>query len=569
MIDDDDESESVVDGIPTTPTTCSASGSSGLFHHINWKALLLGQLLSLVLAGTGAVQATLHLNCNLSAPTFNLGVTYLFLSFHLILLYRRQQEQQRRQKQGRGGEILLVVQKQQRRRRNDNNGTSIAVEVTTAEDDTVDDNDAEDDDVDVVVTDDHMILINDDNDDDDGMEEVIVDQEAATITTTTTTPAVSSTTTVKRRLQQGCDNDDDDDGSSYGDYYDAGSSLDGQSKYYYPFFNGTLYLRQPYYIYFFMALLDVEANYVTILAYRYTTLTSITLFDALAIPAAMIISRIFLRRKYSWVHLLGVISCMVGVILNVLQDYESEYNYDNTTSTGSSSRNSTSSIRTEDELYPHKLRGDILAIIGGILYGLNDVLTEVCVQRNGSTTEYMGMVGFFAFLISLIQAMLLERNDIMEFVNGRGGSSSNEEDYDEGNIDSSSSCPIWMGWWLYVTFVALNVGAYAGASQFLILSEAAFFNLSLLTGDLWSVLFSVVAEHIIPQHLFFLALLFVVSGVIIYEMAPSPIDKDNNSSSKEIHSSIIISQQDPQEHYHDELDSGVDTRYSYSDEAGK
>jgi solute carrier family 35 protein F1/2 len=64
--------------------------------------------------------------------------------------------------------------------------------------------------------------------------------------------------------------------------------------------------------------------------------------------------------------------------------------------------------------------------------------------------------------------------------------------------------------------------SYAGGSRFLMISEATFFNLSLLTGDLWSVTFSVFAERIVPRPLFFVALVFVLSGVVLYEMAPSP-----------------------------------------------
>lgn len=52
-----------------------------------------------------------------------------------------------------------------------------------------------------------------------------------------------------------------------------------------------------------MAILDVYANYFTILAFKYTTITSVTLFDALAIPSAMILSYCFLHRHYSPVHL--------------------------------------------------------------------------------------------------------------------------------------------------------------------------------------------------------------------------------------------------------------------------
>ena len=51
----------------------------------------------------------------------------------------------------------------------------------------------------------------------------------------------------------------------------------------------------------------------------------------------------------------------------------------------------------------------------------------------------------------------------------------------------------------------------------------------LLMGDLWLVLFSIVAERIVPQPLFFVALVFVLSGVILYEMAPSPVLDDRNS----------------------------------------
>ena len=75
---------------------------------------------------------------------------------------------------------------------------------------------------------------------------------------------------------------------------------------------------------------------------------------------------------------------------------------------------------------------------------------------------------------------------------------------------------------LLFVFVGVTMCSYVGASHFLVLSEAAFFNLSLLTGDLWSVLFSVVAERIVPQPLFFAALAAVLSGVVVYEMAPSP-----------------------------------------------
>ena len=46
---------------------------------------------------------------------------------------------------------------------------------------------------------------------------------------------------------------------------------------------------------------------------------------------------------------------------------------------------------------------------------------------------------------------------------------------------------------------------------------------SLLTGDAWCVAFSVFAEGIKPPLSFYLALVITVSGVVVYELAPSPV----------------------------------------------
>ena len=275
--------------------------------------------------------------------------------------------------------------------------------------------------------------------------------------------------------------------------------------------NKSLFFWSPWW-YLLIAFFDVEANAVTMLAFRYTTLTSVTLFDALAIPAAMIISRCVVfrtSRRYRVLHYVGVVVCMVGVCLNVFQDYESD----------ADAAESENDISVEE--YPHKLWGDLCAITGGILYGLNDVLTELTVSKAGGTIEYLGILGVFGFLISLFQSLLLEREHIQEFflVDSSNGISFDSTD---GSSSNDSMCSLQSGFLLLSAFVGVTICSYVGGSHFLILSEATFFNISLLTGDLWSVIFSVVAERIVPKPLFFVALVAVLSGVVVYEMAPSP-----------------------------------------------
>ena len=400
-----------------------------LLDHLksNLKIMVLGQVLSLLLASAGAAQATLHLNCGLSAPTFTMTLVYLGLAviYLRIIIWRHH-----------GQERLT--------------GPTL---------------DGEDDDS-------HVILSpRSENDNDVQM---------------TRTGMAPSSLANDVMNGDGCDN------HSNQQHRMDGILLQAQRSQY--SFYGVFPLTNPIWWYLMIAFVDVEANAVTMLAFRYTTLTSVTVLDALAIPAAMAISRCWLGRTYRWMHYGGLVVCMVGVVMNVLQDYKSDVKGNET---------------EEQELqYPHKFRGDLCAIIGGLLYGLSNVLTEVTVQDSGDTVEYLAMIGVCGFVISLVQSLVLEWDDILEFLG---------ED-----TAHSSTCSLGMGWMLFFTFAGVTILNYAGTSQFLMISEAAFFNLSLLTGDLWSVVFSIVAEHIVPQPLFFVALVFVLSGVVMYEMAPSP-----------------------------------------------
>ena len=76
----------------------------------------------------------------------------------------------------------------------------------------------------------------------------------------------------------------------------------------------------------------------------------------------------------------------------------------------------------------------------------------------------------------------------------------------------------------------LGVAAYnIGTSCFLAESEATLLNLSLLTGDLWAIAFTVVVQRIVPPSMFWVALVLIFLGVIVYELAGSPIvERDND-----------------------------------------
>ena len=236
-------------------------------------------------------------------------------------------------------------------------------------------------------------------------------------------------------------------------------------------------------LYCLMAFLDVEANYFIILAYRYTTLTSISILDALAIPSAMICSILILRRRYTQIHVIGVLVSILGMTINVMHDYEMD--------------------NDDNDSIPFKVKGDVLAILGAILYGLNDTLTERIVKMHNGSQEYLAMLGIIAFGICCIQSLILELDSIRTLI------------YHQDTF----TCSTTQSTLLLLASAIFGFLSYFGMSQFLIKSEAALLNLSLLTGDLWAALFVVEAQSIALSIQFWIALVLIVMGVTIYEFS--------------------------------------------------
>jgi len=327
---------------------------------------------------------------------------------------------------------------------------------------------------------------------------------------------------VPRKQTDGDDDDGDDDHEgmrissnniSTTDSYDDDESAFSNNNISTYRFLGYISINHSPYTYMFMAFIDLQANYFTYLAFRYTTLPSVSLLDALALPSAMLFSYILLNRSYRSFHCIGAFICLVGVGLNVVSDYDHE--------------KANSQIDVDDEissskgtLYPYELFGDGLAIVGAIFYGLSNTWTEKVVKTSKNNIEYLGMLGFFGTIMASIQAILLERSQWSKF--------SRFKLDDPDLLDSSVlHCTPEKTILLFTSCIFLTTTVYISLSRFLISSEAAFFNISMLTADFWAVFLGESLNDIIPSSLFWIALLLSLLGVVIYEMGPSPIDDSN------------------------------------------
>ncbi|RYY68652.1 hypothetical protein EON63_24580, partial [archaeon] len=230
-----------------------------------------------------------------------------------------------------------------------------------------------------------------------------------------------------------------------------------------------------WYWYFLAALLDVEANFLVILAYNYTSVTSIMLLDCFTIPSSMVLSYVILKYIYTYKHILGTCVCISGLVCIVINDVL--YNHGD---------------GNKDSVY-----GDVLCICGAVLYAFSNVLQETLV-KNHDRDVFMGYLGVFGMSISFIQCMALD-------------------------IHQLTHTPINLYVIMYVLgFVTCIYTMYIHTSAFLQTSDATLFNLSLLTSDVYAVLFVYAYQHTIVSPLYIVAFLLVCIGVYVYHTETPP-----------------------------------------------
>ncbi|MED6240358.1 hypothetical protein ATANTOWER_019804, partial [Ataeniobius toweri] len=200
-------------------------------------------------------------------------------------------------------------------------------------------------------------------------------------------------------------------------------------------------LKRRWWKYLLLALVDVEANYTVVKAYQYTTLTSVQLLDCFVIPVLMVLSWWILKARYRLIHYVAVSICLLGVGAMVGADLLARRD-----------QGSTSNI----------LLGDGLVLLSAALYAVSNVSQEYTV-KNLSRVEFLGMIGLFGSIISTVQMVILERNEV--------------------------SAIVW-SWQVGLLFSAYAFCMYALYSFMPIvmkLSSATSVNLSLLTADLFSL----------------------------------------------------------------------------------
>ncbi|MBA0599780.1 hypothetical protein Gorai_005986 [Gossypium raimondii] len=228
-------------------------------------------------------------------------------------------------------------------------------------------------------------------------------------------------------------------------------------------------LKAKWYYYVVLGLVDVEANYLVVKAYQYTSITSVMLLDCWSIPSVMLLTFIFLKTKYRFRKIAGVIVCVAGLVMVIFSDVHA-----GDRSGGRDPR-----------------KGDLLVIAGATLYAISNVSEEFLV-KNANRVELMSFLGLFGAIISAIQISIIERNELKSI-----------------HWTAGAAFPFFgfsLAMFLFYSFVPV----------LLKMSGSTMLNLSLLTSDMWAVIIRIFAYHEKVDWMYFLAFAAVAVGLVIY-----------------------------------------------------
>ncbi|GAQ84254.1 hypothetical protein KFL_001820070 [Klebsormidium nitens] len=225
----------------------------------------------------------------------------------------------------------------------------------------------------------------------------------------------------------------------------------------------------PWYVYALLALIDVEANFLVVRAYQYTSITSVMLLDCFTIPCVLLLTRLVLKTRYAARHFAGVALCLSGLVLLVLSDVHS------------ADRGGGKAV----------LVGDLLVLAAATLYAGSNVGDEALVKQV-DRTELLAMVGAYGLAWNTLQLLLLERREL---------------------------ALVRWSWGTALPFGGFSVALFAFYSLvpfMLQMSGSALFNLSLLTSDMWAVAVRALVFRQPVDWLYFVAFFAVSIGLVLY-----------------------------------------------------
>ncbi|XP_055331322.1 solute carrier family 35 member F1-like [Paramacrobiotus metropolitanus] len=230
-------------------------------------------------------------------------------------------------------------------------------------------------------------------------------------------------------------------------------------------------LRRRWWKYLILAVIDVEANYLMVKAYQYTTLTSVQLLDCSIIPIVLILSCVVLRYRFHCSHYIGVLFCVGGAVCMVLGDVL---------------------VKKSEKEAENRLIGDLMVFGGSVLYAFSNVSEEYIVKKY-SRLEFLSMLGIFGSVVNGIQLVALERHEVQSIK--------------------------WQDWEIVLcllAFAGCMFGLYSLVPLLMRRTGATVFNMSILSADFYALIIGLTLFSYQFHYIYFIGFTLVVTGLVTY-----------------------------------------------------
>jgi len=185
----------------------------------------------------------------------------------------------------------------------------------------------------------------------------------------------------------------------------------------------------------------------------------------------------FLRVRYHWTQIFGIFLAIGGVGVLFGSDKLTGYN----------------AFPASDQV-----KGDLFALLGATFYGLSNCFEEYLVSER-PLYEVVGQLAFWGMPINGVQAAIFDRAS-----------------FRSANWNSRVG-----GYLTGYTFI-LSI-FYSLAPVLFRMTSAAFFNISLLTGNFWGVAIGIEVFHLRIHWMYPIAFVLILVGQIIYFLRQSSL----------------------------------------------
>lgn len=206
-----------------------------------------------------------------------------------------------------------------------------------------------------------------------------------------------------------------------------------------------------------------------------TTILSAQLINFWAIAVVVVISFFFLRVRYHYTQIFGILLCIGGLGVIFGSDHI----------TGSNNFGAIDPVK-----------GDLFALLGATFYGLSNVFEEWLVSER-PLYEVVGQLAYWGMLINGTQAGI----------------------FDRAAFRSATWNPKVGGYLAGYTLILSLF--YSLAPVMFRMSSAAFFNISLLTGNFWGVAIGVKVFGLKIHWMYPIAFVLIIIGQVIYFLRQS------------------------------------------------